>query len=140
MTTAESFVGGLWDLLWIDYVRGVLELHLHYPPHVVVVLGLWKIPGAVVQVLPRLPRLKEWPHAGAFFDPGVGSEWYHVRLHLPVHPLHARLLRAVSRQPGPGQPVSAPGNAINEWRRSGVEPAAGRSGRGPAMTRSRTIG
>ncbi|WP_020576743.1 DoxX family protein [Actinopolymorpha alba] len=64
---AESFVGGFWDLLRIDYVRDVLEQQLSYPPYVAVVLGLWKIPGAVVLVLPRLPRLKEWVYAGEIF-------------------------------------------------------------------------
>ncbi|MEU7896275.1 DoxX family protein [Nonomuraea sp. NPDC049152] len=63
----ESAVGGVWDVLRIDYVRDVLEQQLGYPWYVAVVLGLWKIPGAVVLVVPRVPRLKEWVYAGAIF-------------------------------------------------------------------------
>ncbi|MGH8877793.1 MAG: DoxX family protein, partial [Stackebrandtia sp.] len=63
----ESFVGGLWDVLRIDYVRDILEEQLHYPFYVAILIGLWKIPGALVLVLPRFPRLKEWVYAGVMF-------------------------------------------------------------------------
>ncbi|MEV0648244.1 DoxX family protein [Phytomonospora sp. NPDC050363] len=63
----ESLVGGTWDILRTDYVRDVLETQLGLPTYVAVVLGVWKIPGAVVLLLPRLPRLKEWAYAGIFF-------------------------------------------------------------------------
>ncbi|MGP3930896.1 DoxX family protein [Nonomuraea sp. KM88] len=63
----ESAVGGVWDLLRTDYVRDVLEQQLAYPWYVAVILGVWKIPGAVVLVIPRFPRLKEWVYAGAIF-------------------------------------------------------------------------
>lgn len=63
----ESAVGGVWDVLRIDYVRDVLEQQLAYPWYVAVILGVWKIPGAVILVIPRFPRLKEWVYAGAIF-------------------------------------------------------------------------
>jgi hypothetical protein len=31
-------------------------------------LGVWKVLGAIVIVVPRLPRLKEWAYAGFVFD------------------------------------------------------------------------
>jgi uncharacterized membrane protein YphA (DoxX/SURF4 family) len=63
---AELGLGGVWDLLQIPYVREVGE-HLGYPAYFWVILGLWKLTGAVVLLVPRFPRLKEWAYAGTFF-------------------------------------------------------------------------
>ena len=63
----EMVAGSLWDLLRIEYVR-VVFAHLGYPLYLLWILGIWKLPGAVVLLLPRLPRLKEWAYAGAFFN------------------------------------------------------------------------
>ena len=63
----ELAAGALWDLLRIEYVRVVLA-HLGYPLYLLVILGVWRIPGALVLLVPRFPRLKEWAYAGAFFD------------------------------------------------------------------------
>jgi hypothetical protein len=66
LLAANLAVGGVWDVLRAEYVRGVFE-HLGYPDYFLVILGVWKVPGAVVLLVPRLPRLKEWAYAGAFF-------------------------------------------------------------------------
>jgi len=42
--------------------------HLGYPAYFVSLLGVWKILGALVLLVPGLPRLKEWAYAGIFFD------------------------------------------------------------------------
>src|SRR5579862_7386733 len=63
----ELAAGALWDLLRIEYVR-VVFAHLGYPLYLLIILGVWRIPGALVLLVPRLPRLKEWAYAGAFFD------------------------------------------------------------------------
>src|SRR6186713_2891529 len=42
--------------------------HLGYPAYFVVLLGVWKLLGAIVLLVPRLPRLKEWAYAGIVFD------------------------------------------------------------------------
>lgn len=42
--------------------------HLGYPAYFVTLLGVWKILGAVVVLMPGAPRLKEWAYAGIFFD------------------------------------------------------------------------
>jgi hypothetical protein len=34
----------------------------------VVILGAWRVPGALALLVPRFPRLKEWAYAGAFFS------------------------------------------------------------------------
>src|SRR5215217_4671105 len=64
---AELAVGGVWDLVRIDYVRDVVE-HLGYPKYLLTIMGVWKIPGAVVLLLPRFWRLKEWAYAGAVIN------------------------------------------------------------------------
>ncbi|WP_233160058.1 DoxX family protein [Pseudonocardia sp. MH-G8] len=63
----ESVVGGIWDILRTDYVRDVLEVQLGYPPYVAIILGICKIPGALVLLAPGFPRLKEWVYAGMIF-------------------------------------------------------------------------
>jgi uncharacterized membrane protein YphA (DoxX/SURF4 family) len=61
---SELALGGVWDLLQIDLVRDVVE-HLGYPTYLLIIMGVWKIPGAVALLIPRFPRLKEWAYAGA---------------------------------------------------------------------------
>jgi hypothetical protein len=63
----EMMAGGIWDLLRIQYVRVVLA-HLGYPPYLLTILGSWKIPCAVVLLLPGFQRIKEWAYAGAVFN------------------------------------------------------------------------
>jgi hypothetical protein len=59
--------GGLTDVLRI---KPVLELmtHLGYPGYFCVILGVWKVLGAVAILAPGTPRLKEWAYAGIVFD------------------------------------------------------------------------
>src|SRR5512138_3614734 len=66
LVAAELAVGGAWDILRTPYVRLVIE-HLGYPDYFLVVLGVWKVLGAVALLAPRFPRLKEWAYAGAVF-------------------------------------------------------------------------
>ena len=47
-------------------VEGVVQLD--YPVYVTTIVGFWKVLGAVALLWPRLPRLKEWAYAGAFFE------------------------------------------------------------------------
>ncbi len=63
----ELALGGAWDLLRVPQVRSLIE-RLGYPAYFLVILGMWKLLGAVVLILPRFPRLKEWVYAGVFFD------------------------------------------------------------------------
>jgi len=70
----ETFVGGMIDLTHsrtgvvsgptvVDVVTG-----LGYPIYILAILGAWKIPGAIVLVVPGLLRLKEWAYAGIVFE------------------------------------------------------------------------
>ena len=63
----ELALGGVWDVLRVSQVRGLIE-RLGYPLYFLVILGIWKLLGAVALVIPRFPRLKEWAYAGVIFD------------------------------------------------------------------------
>jgi len=63
----ELVAGSMWDLLRIEYTRGVLT-HLGYPHYLLLIIGAWKLPCAVTLFVPRFPRLKEWAYAGAVFN------------------------------------------------------------------------
>jgi hypothetical protein len=70
----ETFVGGVVDLahgrtavVAGPPVTGVIA-SLGYPEYVLVILGIFKIPGALTLVAPRLLRLKEWAYAGIVFE------------------------------------------------------------------------
>ncbi|MEV0408186.1 DoxX family protein [Actinoallomurus sp. NPDC050550] len=66
LVAGEMGVGGSWDIARIPYVRDVVT-HLGYPSYFLVLLGTWKVLGAIALVVPRRPLLKEWAYAGAFF-------------------------------------------------------------------------
>jgi uncharacterized membrane protein YphA (DoxX/SURF4 family) len=63
----ELVLGGVWDVLRVPQVRGLIE-RLGYPSYFLTILGIWKLLGAIALVIPRFPRLKEWAYAGVFFD------------------------------------------------------------------------
>jgi hypothetical protein len=63
----EMIAGSMWDLLQIEYVRGVMT-HLGYPLYLLFIIGAWKLPCALTLLVPRFVRLKEWAYAGAFFN------------------------------------------------------------------------
>ena len=41
----EMIAGSMWDLLQIEYTRGILD-HLGYPHYLLIILGAWKLPYA----------------------------------------------------------------------------------------------
>jgi uncharacterized membrane protein YphA (DoxX/SURF4 family) len=63
---AEFAVGGVMDILRLPPFMGIMT-HLGYPACFTVILGIWKVLGAVAVLVPRFPRLKEWAYAGMFF-------------------------------------------------------------------------
>jgi DoxX-like family len=66
LVVAELGLGGIWDIARVASVRE-LVVGLGYPSYFLVLLGGWKVLGAVVLLVPRRPLLKEWAYAGAFF-------------------------------------------------------------------------
>ena len=65
--TAELVLGGVWDILKLPIVTRVTT-QLGYPPYFLIILGIWKLMGAVALLAPRFPRLKEWAYAGVMFN------------------------------------------------------------------------
>jgi hypothetical protein len=47
-------------------IEGIVQLG--YPVYFIVMIGFWKVLGAVALLVPRFPRLKEWAYAGIFFN------------------------------------------------------------------------
>jgi hypothetical protein len=66
VVAGELGLGGVWDIARIPFVRD-LAVHLGYPSYFLVLLGSWKVLGAVALLMPRRALLKEWAYAGAFF-------------------------------------------------------------------------
>jgi len=72
----ELGMGGVWDVLRVPQVRRLI-VRLGYPSYFLIILGIWKLLGAVALAIPRFPRLKEWAYAGVLFDltGAVASLW-----------------------------------------------------------------
>jgi hypothetical protein len=66
LVVGELGLGGVWDIARIPYVHDLVT-DLGYPSYFLVLLGVWKVLGAVALLVPRRPLLKEWAYAGAFF-------------------------------------------------------------------------
>ena len=70
----ELLAGGLTDLvhgreaLVAGQPVAAVITNLGYPVYILTILGGWKLLGAVVLLVPRFPRLKEWAYAGTFFE------------------------------------------------------------------------
>jgi hypothetical protein len=81
--TFELAAGGVWDIVHVPFVHGLVVENLGYPAYFLTIIGLWQVPGAVALLVRRFPRLTEWAHAGAFFTysgtvasrPAVGMAW-----------------------------------------------------------------
>lgn len=67
LLASELSLGGVWDILRVPQVRVVID-RLGYPAYFLVILGIWKLLGAVAVIIPRFPRLKEWAYAGVVFN------------------------------------------------------------------------
>ena len=64
---AGMTAGGVGDVLRAEGVMEVLA-RLGYPWYLALILGVAKLFGVVVLLLPGLRRLKEWAYAGFAFD------------------------------------------------------------------------
>lgn len=59
--------GGLGEVM---HAWGTLETVtlLGYPVYFLTIIGVWKILGGLIILVPGFPRLKEWAYAGMFFN------------------------------------------------------------------------
>jgi len=64
---ASFVIGGTMFLTHADQPAQAMD-HLGISANVLYVLGVWKILGAIVCVVPGIPLLKEWAYAGFFFE------------------------------------------------------------------------
>jgi uncharacterized membrane protein YphA (DoxX/SURF4 family) len=78
-TTLVGFTfvsGGVGHLVpFPQVVQGITSLG--FPAYVVTILGVWKLLGGIVILLPRLALVKEWAYAGMIFDltGASASQW-----------------------------------------------------------------
>jgi uncharacterized membrane protein YphA (DoxX/SURF4 family) len=50
---------------------------LGYPLYFLRIIGVWKLLGGIVLLIPGYPRLKEWAYAGIFFElSGAAASWW----------------------------------------------------------------
>lgn len=67
---------------------------LGYPVYILTILGIWKILGVVVVLLPKIPVIKEWAYAGFFFAM-TGAVVSHLVSGSPVGELFGPILLIV---------------------------------------------
>ena len=68
LTSLWFGASGFFEITGNPIVWGITR-QLGYPPHFIYVLGIAKLSGVAVLLLPgKLLRLKEWVFAGVFFD------------------------------------------------------------------------
>lgn len=72
-----------------DFMKG-----LGYPTYSLILLGCWKILGAVAVLIPKFPVLKEWAYAGFFFLT-TGALFSHIASGDPASALFPSLLLLV---------------------------------------------
>lgn len=69
-------------------------IHLGYPVYFLSILGVWKLLGVLVLLMPKLPLLKEWAYAGFFFTL-MGAIWSHIAVSDPLFELFPSILLMV---------------------------------------------
>lgn len=69
---------------------------LGYPAYFLTIIGIWKLLGAIVVLVPRLPLLKEWAYAGFLFTMS-GAVFSHLAIHdAPIELFGPSLLLALT--------------------------------------------
>jgi hypothetical protein len=93
----ETAVGAEWDLARSEFVKQVFA-HLGYPLYLLTILGLWKLPAAIVLVIPRRGRAKEWAYTGLFlvYTGAAASHFMRGDISEPWGPLVLALLTILS--------------------------------------------
>jgi hypothetical protein len=67
IVAGNAVVAGMIDILRVQPFFGIL-LHLGYPAYFGIILGIWKVVGAIALLAPGYPLVKEWAYAGNFVD------------------------------------------------------------------------
>ena len=62
---------------WPETPVADIVTHLGYPLYFLRIIGVWKLLGGIVLLIPGYPRLKEWAYAGIFFElSGAAASWW----------------------------------------------------------------
>ena len=106
----ETAAGAEWDLVRNDFVRQVFA-HLGYPLYLLTILGIWKLPAAIVLIMPGFGRAKEWAYTGLFlvYTGASASHFMHGDTSEPWSPLVLALLAVASWALRPDSRKWAPG-------------------------------
>ncbi|GIH48909.1 DoxX-like family protein [Microbispora rosea] len=133
---AELAVGGVWDIARIPYVRDLVT-HLGYPSYFLVLLGTWKVLGAIALLVPRRALVKEWAYAGAFYTytgavvshltTGYAVGEVGVLAVLTALTVLSWALRPPGRMPASGSRVRGAGFSEQGRRSAGPGPTLGRT-------------
>ena len=116
---ASFVIGGVINLTQAEQAVTALQ-HLGYPAYFVIILGVWKVLGGGVVLLPGLALIKEWAYAG--FGITILSASYSHLLSgdgfLALEPLitFAALILSYTTRPQNRtlfSPAAAPGNALS---------------------------
>lgn len=73
----------------VDYIT-----HLGFPNYFLEMLGLCKILGTIIALVPKFPLLKEWAYAGFFFIM-IGALYSHIAFGDPVKDMFPAMLLLV---------------------------------------------
>lgn len=68
--------------------------NLGYPLYVLSIIGVWKLLGVIVVLIPRSPLWKEWAYAGFFFAMS-GAAFSHIVMADPIMEILPSLLLLV---------------------------------------------
>ena len=65
--------------------------HLGFPVYFLILIGVWKILGAITVLIPKFPLVKEWAYAGFFFAM-TGAIFSHIAMNDSLSELFPSLL------------------------------------------------
>ncbi|GHC60637.1 DoxX family protein [Ulvibacter litoralis] len=60
------FLGAIAQLIKEEHTTESV-VRLGYPLYIMNILGVWKILGVIILLVPKYPKIKEWAYAGFFF-------------------------------------------------------------------------
>jgi len=75
--------GSVFNVMSAPQAVDLIVTKLGYPPYVVPLVGVMKILGCIVILVPGFKRLKEWAYCGLFIDLG-GAVYSHISIGAPV--------------------------------------------------------
>ena len=81
---------GIVQLLKTDEEVAMMT-RLGYPAYFLTIIGVWKILGTVIVLIPKFPLLKEWAYAGFFFTMS-GAIFSHIASGSPMNEILPPLL------------------------------------------------